>query len=109
MAKTRTEIQGKYDRANTKSYPLKFNLKTDADIIERLEQETSKQGFIKQCIRAEIERRDNMRTYKIKEEYIDKWGSDANDETIVTYEQVKRFAHDWEITVDELLEQLEEQ
>ena len=55
MAKTRAEIQGKYDRANTKSYPLKFNLKTDADIINRLEQETSKQGFIKQCIRAAIQ------------------------------------------------------
>lgn len=51
----------KYDAANTQSMSLKFNLKTDADILEALEigaaEYGGKQGYIKALIRADIERR----------------------------------------------------
>ena len=44
----------KYDKANTKSVFLKFNLKTDADILAHLETVGNKQGFIKELIRQSI-------------------------------------------------------
>jgi len=47
-----------------------------------------------------------IKTYKIKPEFIDQWGSDADDETIVSEPEVKRFAAYWGCTVDDLLKQL---
>lgn len=44
----------KYDSLNTKQIKLKLNLKTDRDIIEQLEKQGNKQGYIKQLIRADI-------------------------------------------------------
>ena len=44
----------KYDSLNTKQIKLKLNLKTDIDIIEQLEKQGNKQGYIKQLIRADI-------------------------------------------------------
>ena len=48
--------QAWYDSRNTKSYSLKLNLKTDADIIGWLRKKQSIQGTIKELIRAEIRR-----------------------------------------------------
>ena len=48
----------KYDAANTKQVHLKLNLKSDADILERLAQaaETTEgmQGYIKRLIRQDM-------------------------------------------------------
>lgn len=44
----------KYDSLNTKQIKLKLNLKTDRDVIEQLEKQGNKQGYIKQLIRADI-------------------------------------------------------
>ena len=41
----------KYDAANTRQYHLKLNMKTDADIIAKLDQVESAQGYIKMLIR----------------------------------------------------------
>ena len=41
----------KYDAENTKQFHLKLNKKTDADIIELLEQQKSVQSFQQQIIR----------------------------------------------------------
>lgn len=53
-----TEAQKKasarYDAKNTKALYLKFNLKTDADILEWLEKVGNKQGYIKDLIRRNI-------------------------------------------------------
>ena len=48
--------QDKYDSLNTKKMTFKFNLKTDADILERLNNVGNKLGYIKQLIREDIER-----------------------------------------------------
>lgn len=45
--------QEKYDKANTVQVRLKLNIKTDADIIKKLEQVDNKQGYIKALIRAD--------------------------------------------------------
>ena len=48
----------KYDKANTKTYALKLNLKTDADIVEFLADKPNVQGYLKQIIRRQIAYRD---------------------------------------------------
>lgn len=45
----------KYDRNNTQRISLKLNLKTDADILEKLDSVENKQGYIKDLIRKDIE------------------------------------------------------
>lgn len=47
--------QAKYDKANTKMYCLKLNLKTDADIIRQLKAKGI-QTYIKSLIRKDIDR-----------------------------------------------------
>lgn len=47
----------KYDRQNTRQYHLKLNRNTDADIMARLDEVDSIQGYIKQLIRADIEKK----------------------------------------------------
>lgn len=54
MGKSRTEIQAKYDKKNTRSYTLKLNLSTDKDIIEKLGSVDNMQGYIKEVIRKDI-------------------------------------------------------
>ena len=46
----------KYDANNTTQLKLKLNLKTDADILKKLEKVGNKQGYIKSLIRADIEK-----------------------------------------------------
>lgn len=58
MSKTLTDAKRKaiqkYDAVNTKQYHLKLNVKTDADIIERLSGQTNVQGYLKDLIREDI-------------------------------------------------------
>lgn len=44
----------KYDAENTIRITIKFNKKTDADILKALDAEESKAGFIKAAIRNSI-------------------------------------------------------
>ena len=44
----------KYDKKNTKRICLKFNLKTDADILEKLDKVPNMQGYIKELIRQDL-------------------------------------------------------
>ena len=41
----------KYDAKNTKTYAIKLNRKTDADLIAKLESVGSVQGYLKELIR----------------------------------------------------------
>lgn len=50
----RSEAQAKFDAANTTRVYMKLNKKKDAAIIEKLEKQGSKQGYIKTLIRADI-------------------------------------------------------
>lgn len=56
MATKQSMIQAKYDAKNSKVYSLKFNRKTDAEIIEKLDQVESRNGYIKQLIREDLAR-----------------------------------------------------
>ena len=46
--------QEKYDAKATVQINMKLNVKTDADIIKKLESVPNKQGFIKELIRSTI-------------------------------------------------------
>ncbi len=52
---TKYKAQNRYDKANTKVVTVKFNVKTDADILEYLEGK-NKQGTIKEALRVYMER-----------------------------------------------------
>ena len=43
--------QDRYDKANTKKITMKLNVKTDADILNWLQEQPNKQGAIKELIR----------------------------------------------------------
>lgn len=49
--------QMRYQATHTRQIPLKLNLKTDADIIRRLDEVENRQGYIKELIRADMEKR----------------------------------------------------
>lgn len=46
----------KYDKTHTKQFKVKFNLKYDADVIEKMESVDNKQNYIRSLIRADIAR-----------------------------------------------------
>jgi hypothetical protein len=46
----------RYNATTTKQYPFRLNLHTDQDILAKLESVPSVAGYIKELIRADIER-----------------------------------------------------
>lgn len=53
----RKNAQGEaWNKENTKQIKCRFNLHTDADILEKLKSMDNVQGYIKALIRADIER-----------------------------------------------------
>ena len=56
LTESQKKAQAKYDKANTRQIHLKLNRRTDADVIQALDNAESKQGYIKCLIRADISR-----------------------------------------------------
>ena len=54
MSNPQTKASVKYDAKNTKRISLKFNLKTDADILKKLQDVPNTQGYIKELIRKDL-------------------------------------------------------
>lgn len=54
MPTKRSVSQMRYDKESSRHYGFKLNLRTDADIIARLNEQSSMQGYIKALIRADI-------------------------------------------------------
>ena len=48
------KAQKKYDATNTVMISIKLNRTTDADIIEKLDEQDSRQGYIKELIRKDL-------------------------------------------------------
>ena len=48
------KAQAKYDKNNTKNITFKFNKKTDADILAKLDSVDNKQGYLKELIRKDM-------------------------------------------------------
>ena len=56
VPESKKRANAKYDALHTKFYGLKLNIGTDADIIEMLDAVPNKQAFVKDAIRAYIEK-----------------------------------------------------
>lgn len=54
MPNNHSIAQRKYDDKNCKRINLKLNLKTDEDILKKLEEVENIQGYIKQLIRKDL-------------------------------------------------------
>ena len=54
--KNANAIKARYTKENTTQQSIKFNNKTDADILAWLEHIPNKQGYIKELIRKDIKR-----------------------------------------------------
>lgn len=48
------KAQAKYDKKNTQQVVLKLNIKHDADILAKLQNEANKQGYIKDLVRKDM-------------------------------------------------------
>ena len=56
MSDSKYAAQTAWNQAHTTLITLKLNNRTDADILQRLSEVDSKQGYIKALIRADMER-----------------------------------------------------
>ena len=54
VSEAQKRAQAKYDNRNTIWISLKFNMKTDRDILEKLDSVENRQGYIKELIRQDI-------------------------------------------------------
>lgn len=48
------KAQKKYDAENTRQVHLKLNRNTDKDVLDKLDEVPSKQGYIKELIRRDL-------------------------------------------------------
>ena len=56
-----------------------------------------------------IERKENEpKRYHVMPEFWSAWGEDVDENTIVDENEIKRLAREWDMTVDALMEQVEE-
>ena len=53
-SKAQLKAIAKYDKKNTRSVMLKFNIVNDADILSKLDNTKNKQGYIKKLLRDDI-------------------------------------------------------
>lgn len=56
VSEAQRRANDKYNKANTVVFTMRLNHKTDADIIKKLNEVDSRQGYIKRLIREDIER-----------------------------------------------------
>lgn len=91
------------DKAHARFFGLKLNKNTDRELIERLDQQTSIQGYLKALIRNDIERGEKtMKKFIIKPEYLETFGPEANAYTVITEDDIERLASEWEMDPDEI-------
>lgn len=52
-----TEAKKRWDKENTRFIGLKLNKNTDAELIKKLESVPNRQGYLKELMKADIEKR----------------------------------------------------
>lgn len=128
MPKRQTIAMAKYDKTHRRTYGFRLHNIIDADIIEKLSSVPSMQGYIKQLIRADIMHDsapdlnprpapkpmqnlsmvEQKKLFRIKPEYIQLWGEDATEDTVLTEDEVADIARGWDVPVVSLMGQLEQ-
>lgn len=59
VSEAQLKAQDKYDKANTRKICLKLNINTDKDVLQKLDDVPSKQGYIKELIRDDLANQDH--------------------------------------------------
>ena len=54
LRKNYVQTIAKYNKTHTKAYAFRFNLRTQADVIEQLDSQPSKAGYIARLIREDL-------------------------------------------------------
>lgn len=54
MSEARTRASTKYNKTHVRQFKLNLNIKTDADIIAKLDSLDNKQGYVKELIRNDL-------------------------------------------------------
>ena len=103
----KSEYDVRFIRERCVKKTVLLNREQDAEIIEYLKGVPNFNAYIKELIRKELETMEGKR-YKIKPEYLDLWGSEANEDSVVTESDIERLAVDWDMTPEQIREQLEE-
>jgi len=110
---TNMEYLNKYEKENLRQIRLKINRKTEPELLEWIEKQENIQGYIKQLIREDMKGEKKMdkntlggKKYKIKPEYLDLWGDDATEETIITEAELEMITRGWEKEPDDVMDQL---
>ena len=91
------------DQKNARFYGLKLSRNTDAEMIKWLDKQDSVQGYLKNIIKEDLMK---MKRFYIKEDYLTLWGSECDEDTIVTYQEVENLSREWDEPIEELLDQL---
>ena len=54
--KKQLKLQDAWDKANTKKIAIKFMVKTEKDLLDHLDKQPNKAGYIKQLIREDMKK-----------------------------------------------------
>lgn len=63
-SESKRKANAKYDATHTKQFHLKFNLKTDTDVISRLQSAANIQAYVRRLIRQDIAEEEKQKTVK---------------------------------------------
>lgn len=53
-SQAKRDANARYDATHTKQFHLKFNLKTDADVISKLQSVSNLQAYVRALVRADV-------------------------------------------------------
>ena len=110
-----SEAKKEWMRKNARIISIKMMLKGDADILEFL-QDKPTATTIKAALREYMKNhKEENKMYTVKSEFIDNWFGSASTDEIeeaqekgFTAEDISRLARDWGVSVEDLMEQVEE-
>ena len=103
MAKTKSENQVKYAKANTITKTIQLNKETDKDIIELLANVNNFQGYIKDLIRNDMKNKEVYKMYT-KNEYVVYYTITNQYNEVMNHE-----IHEWAPTKEEAANKVLEQ
>lgn len=92
-----------YAKENLWQVRLNINRKTEPELEWQLKEQENIQGYIKDLIRKDAEKR----TFEVKPEFLDLWFIDKGPNRL-TLEEIGRLSKEWEKPVEELMNQLTE-
>ena len=92
-----------YMKENVQQIKFTINKKTEGDLLKWVNYQDNKQGYIKNLIREDMEKR----MFTVKDEFVDMWFGSEMPEPI-SMAEICRLSEEWEKDLDELMGQVVE-